>query len=155
MTTIVPTTSFGSIGAERTANNRKLGSELNQDDFIKLLTVELSSQDPLDPKKDSEFISQIMQISALEQSKATQEDIAAMRYEQRLLQANAMLGQEVNLNATDGKLVGAVSEVRLDNGIPKLVVSGNTYDFDQLLAIALPTDSSDILEPLSQGELYA
>jgi flagellar basal-body rod modification protein FlgD len=46
-----------------------MGSEFNkikEEDFFQLLTVELSSQDPLEPKKDSEFLSQVMQISSLE-----------------------------------------------------------------------------------------
>ncbi len=155
MTSIFPTTSFGASSPEIQSKDRSLGSDLGQEDFIKLLTVELSSQDPLDPKKDSEFISQIMQISSLEQSKATQEDIAAMRQEQRLLQANAMLGQEVNLNGKDGSASGSVSEVRIEDGVPRLIVAGQPYDFNQLLAIALPTQNTDIVQPLTEGELYA
>ncbi len=154
MTSIFPSTSFGSPSSEIQSRDRNLGSELGQEDFIKLLTVELSSQDPLDPKKDSEFISQIMQISSLEQSKATQEDIAAMRQEQRLLQANAMLGQEVNLDDASGTK-GAVTEVRLEGGVPKLIVSGQQYDFNQLLAIALPPQNTEIIQPITEGELYA
>lgn len=155
MTTILPTTTFGSAGTTAPDKGRSFGSDLGQEDFIKLLTVELSSQDPLDPKKDSEFISQIMQISSLEQTRATQEDIAAMRLEQRLLQANSMLGQEVNLDTANGNIKGEVTEVRLDNGIPKLVVSGEHYDFNQLLAVALPKPNIDLIQPSTGDELYA
>jgi flagellar basal-body rod modification protein FlgD len=155
MTSTFPTTNLGSSGISTSNNSRSLGSDLGQEDFIKLLTIELSSQDPLDPKKDSEFISQIMQISSLEQAKATQEDIAAMRLEQRLLQANSMLGQEVSLDTPDGNLIGEVTEVRLDNGIPRLVVSGQRYDFNQLLSVALPTPNTDLVEPLTEDEQYA
>jgi len=154
MTSIFPSTSFGSSPGVVQNKGRDLGSDLGQEDFIKLLTVELSSQDPLAPKKDSEFISQIMQISSLEQSKATQEDIAAMRQEQRLLQANAMLGQSVDLDDAGGTS-GEVTEIRMEDGVPKLIVSGQKYDFNQLLAIALPTPSTDIIQPLTEGELYA
>ncbi len=154
MTSIFPSTSFGSNPGVIQKKDRDLGSELGQEDFIKLLTIELSSQDPLDPKKDSEFISQIMQISSLEQSKATQEDIAAMRQEQRLLQANAMLGQSVDLDDASATS-GEVTEVRIVDGVPKLIVSGQKYDFNQLLAIALPPQNTDIIQPLTEGELYA
>ena len=79
--------------------------DVNQEDFFKLLTVELSSQDPLEPKKDSEFLSQVMQISSLEQARAMQSDLAAMRHEQQVIQANSMLGREVNFGETiDGKV---------------------------------------------------
>ncbi len=155
MTNIHPTESFAGIGAGQPSQQRRLGSDLGQEDFLKLLTVELSTQDPLDPKKDSEFISQIMQISSLEQAKATQEDIAAMRYEQRLLQANAMLGQEVDLDHDGKAQSGAVSEVRLEDGVPKLVVSGKTYDFAQVMAIAMPAGNTELINPLNRDEHYA
>ena len=155
MTSTLPLTSVFPNTSPPSEKQRGLGSDLGQEDFIKLLTVELSSQDPLDPKKDSEFISQIMQISSLEQAKATQEDIAAMRHEQRLLQANSMLGQEVNLETTDGNLVGEVSQVRVENGVPMLVVSGNHYDFNQLLSVSLPTQTPEIIHPLKGDDIYA
>lgn len=155
MTTISPTHSFTAISGNTPAARQSIGADLGQDDFLRLLTAELSAQDPLDPKKDSEFISQIMQISALEQAQATQADIAALRYEQRLLQANAMLGQEVDFSANEGPLSGQVTEVRMENGIPMLVVSGQSFDFDQLLSIARPAIDSQPLTLDNQEELYA
>ena len=103
-------------------------NDVNQEDFFKLLTVELSSQDPLEPKKDSEFLSQVMQISSLEQARAMQSDLAAMRHEQQVIQANSMLGREVNFGETiDGK----VSAVKFQDGRPMIEVDG------QLIVIAV------------------
>ena len=155
MTTIPLTNNFNVTSGDTPGARQSIGSDLGQDDFLQLLTAELSAQDPLNPKKDSEFIAQIMQISALEQAQATQADIAALRYEQRLLQANAMLGQEVDLNANEGPLSGQVTAVRMENGVPMLVVSGQSYDFDQLLAIARPAVNSQPLNLENQEELYA
>lgn len=112
--------------------------DVNQEDFFKLLSVELSSQDPLEPKKDSEFLSQVMQISSLEQARAMQSDLAAMRQEQQLMQANNMLGREVNFGETvDGK----VSAVKIDDGRPMIEVDGKLYDLEELLSINLPTEN--------------
>lgn len=113
-------------------------NDVNQEDFFKLLTVELSSQDPLEPKKDSEFLSQVMQISSLEQARAMQSDLAAMRHEQQVIQANSMLGREVNFGETiDGK----VSAVKFQDGRPMIEVDGQLYDLEQLLSINLPAEN--------------
>jgi flagellar basal-body rod modification protein FlgD len=120
----------------------QVASDLNsvkQEDFFKLLTVELSSQDPLEPKKDSEFLAQVMQISSLEQARAMQSELAAMRMEHKLIQANSMLGREVDFGETiDGK----VSSVKMQDGRPMIEVDGELYDLEELLSITLPADNS-------------
>ena len=42
------------------------GNSLGQDAFLKLLTTQLSHQDPLAPKEDGEFMAQLAQFSSLE-----------------------------------------------------------------------------------------
>ena len=113
-------------------------NEVNQEDFFKLLTVELSSQDPLEPKKDSEFLSQVMQISSLEQARAMQSDLAAMRLEQQITQANGMLGREVDFGES---LDGKVSAVKFQDGRPMIEVDGELYDLQELLSINLPEET--------------
>ncbi len=42
------------------------GSYMQMDDFLQLLTSQISNQDPLEPMKDTEFISQMANIASLE-----------------------------------------------------------------------------------------
>ncbi len=46
---------------------RQVNSELGKDAFLRLLTTQLSHQDPLNPTDDKEFLSQMASFSSLEQ----------------------------------------------------------------------------------------
>jgi len=109
---------------------------LGQADFLKLLVAQLTSQDPLNPQKDTEFIAQMAQFSALEQAKSMQADIAGLRLDQEFLQANSLLGRVVELQTgQDTPISGTVSAVQVEAGTPKLVVNGQVYELSQVLSI--------------------
>jgi flagellar basal-body rod modification protein FlgD len=110
---------------------------LGQADFLKLLVAQLTSQDPLNPQKDTEFIAQMAQFSALEQAKSMQADIAGLRLDQEFLQANSLLGRVVELQTGQNTPTsGIVSAVQVEAGTPKLVVNGQVYELSQVLSIA-------------------
>lgn len=46
--------------------SRKPANELGKNDFLKLLSVQMQYQDPLEPTKDTEFVAQLAQFSSLE-----------------------------------------------------------------------------------------
>ena len=109
---------------------------LTQNDFLKLLVAQISSQDPLNPKSDIEMIPQMVSFTQLEQSKSMQSDIADLRAQQEVLQANSLLGRTVHLKDGKETVIGQVSAVQMEEGMPKLVVNGHTYDLGTLLQIA-------------------
>lgn len=49
------------------AVDNKFKNDLDKDAFLRLLTTQLSNQDPLNPIEDREFIAQLAQFSSLEQ----------------------------------------------------------------------------------------
>src|SRR5437762_9629115 len=116
------------VSGQPTASPLPTPKTLSQDDFLKLLVVQMKAQDPLNPKTDTEFIAQMTQFSALEQAKSMQQDIAGLRGDQELLQADALIGRFVTLQ--DGKNLvspGVVSAVDVMAGTPMIVVNGNQY----------------------------
>jgi flagellar basal-body rod modification protein FlgD len=113
---------------------------LTQEDFLKLLVAKMSAQDPLNPTQDTEFISQMAQFSTLEQSKSMQNDLAALRSDQQVTQANGLLGRTVQLQDDLGATVsGTVSAVQVVDGTPKLIVNNQAYDLSQLVMITPAT----------------
>jgi flagellar basal-body rod modification protein FlgD len=122
--------------AVEAATGRIPAKTLGQDDFLKLLMVQLTSQDPMSPMKDTEFIAQMAQFSALQQSQAMQTEMAQ-------LQANSLIGRTVTLSDGQGNAVsGTVDSVLIDSGVPQLVVAGQTYELNQLLSITMPAATS-------------
>ncbi|HXI50384.1 MAG TPA: flagellar hook capping FlgD N-terminal domain-containing protein [Candidatus Saccharimonadales bacterium] len=135
-TSIDPTSAVPWYG-EQTGTEARLPTQtLDQNDFLKLLVAQMTSQDPLNPKSDIEMIPQMVQFTTLEQSKAMQADIAHLRADQQLLQANALIGRTVQLQVGNQAAVsGQVTAVQLEEGTPKLVVNGHTYDLSTVLGI--------------------
>jgi flagellar basal-body rod modification protein FlgD len=109
---------------------------LGQNDFLKLVTAQLTHQDPMNPQKDTEFIAQMAQFSSLEQAKSMQSDIAALRLDQRFLQANALLGRIVTVQDDQGHSVrGTVNAVEFDNGLPGISINGNLFDLSSIVSV--------------------
>jgi flagellar basal-body rod modification protein FlgD len=130
---------------------------LDQDDFLKLVMAQMTAQDPLNPKKDTDFIAQMAQFSALEQSRSMQSDMSKLRSEQQVLQANSLLSRQVTLMDSDQQVIrGVVSAVHMLDGAPRLVVGGRDYDLSQVLTIMpQPTETAPIAHPAANQVQYA
>jgi flagellar basal-body rod modification protein FlgD len=113
---------------------------LNQDDFLKLLVAQMTSQDPMNPQSNTDFAAQMAQFSALQTSRDTQTELAQLRADQQVGQASLLLGRNVTLIGPEGKIEsGMVDAVQLLEGRPQLLVNGSSYDPSQVLTISVPT----------------
>ncbi len=136
------TSAISSSTNATTAAQRIPVQTLGQNDFLKLLVTQMTSQDPMNPQKDTDFIAQMAQFSSLEQTKTMQTDIAGLRSQQQLLQANALLGQTVGLQVNaDTTATGVVTSVKIVDGAPSIMVGGTAYALSQVLSIT-PTVSN-------------
>jgi flagellar basal-body rod modification protein FlgD len=128
---------------------------LDQGDFLNLLIAQMSQQDPMNPQKDTEFIAQMAQFSALEQSKSMQQDMAALR-------ANTLLGNYVtvrdDIKAT-GTNTGLVESVEIKDGVANLIVNDGKESNHYLLSdvrqiyppnFTTPTPIPDQSDPSAQ-----
>ena len=102
--------------------------QLTQDDFLKLLTTQLSNQDPLKPMEDTAFIAQMAQFSSLQQATTLTKDFEAFSNQQKISSAQELLGKTVTISSAGTFTTGPVTEVRIKNGAAQLVIGTNTYD---------------------------
>ena len=111
---------------------------LDQNDFLRLLVTKMSSQDPMNPQGDSEFIAQMAQFSALEQSKSMTADIALLKAQQEVSTANGLIGRNVTITEGDDEVAqGMVTSVAVnDTGAPEVVINGNNYSLDSVSLIS-------------------
>lgn len=114
-------------------------------DFFKLLSAQLSAQDPLQPVDDTQFIGQLTQQTQLQQSLETnqrlgdmtqlQEALAAL---QQMTQSAALIGKNVDyLDPASGEAKsGLVKAVRVENGLVVLDVDGSNVPLPNVTAIS-------------------
>lgn len=110
--------------------------ELDKDAFLKLLIAQLRHQDPLDPMKDQEFIGQLAQLNALESNINLNKSLSAFIYAQTTTQAATFLGKDiVGMDAEGNEVVGTVTQVLIQDGVPLLMVGASAVKLDALIGI--------------------
>jgi len=109
--------------AATTAANTEQGvvvtkrNELGMDDFFKLLTTQLTSQDPLKPMEDTEFISQMANFSSLAQMESIASNMEEVRKQQESLSVMNLIGKHVQADDGEGgQLEGQVTRVEWFEG---------------------------------------
>lgn len=95
-------------------------SSISQDDFIKLFLAQLQFQDPLEPVDNREFLAQLAQFSALEQSRQTSENLASMLSMNAADQAVGLVGKVVDAQVEGNAISGTVIAVEFTSAGPKL-----------------------------------
>lgn len=123
----------GGLGAQqlvRERQDRGVGS-LKSEDFFRIMVTELQQQDPLQPSKTSDMISQVSQIRSIELSGQLTNTLDQLAAQQRTAGTSELLGKYIvaQFEGADGQPVnteGVVTGVRytsdglaildLDNG---------------------------------------
>lgn len=95
-------------------------------DFQSLLQIvlkELTSQDPLNPISNFDFVSQLGQFSQLQLSQTLNNDMTQLLSTQAAVQAVGLIGRNIDVNSTNNTVVsGQVTGVAFVNGTPSLTL---------------------------------
>ncbi len=120
--------------ASRTVKNDERNT-VSKDEFLKLLIAQLKNQDPLNPLKDTEFVSQLATFTTLERITNMGEMVEKMMDSQRYLNAaiaSGLIGREVT--TFDGEK-GVVEGVAVDETGVYLNVNGKAVAFGDVRVI--------------------
>jgi flagellar basal-body rod modification protein FlgD len=112
ITDITGTAATGTAAAE---NAMKKSTGMNKDDFLKLFVTQLQNQDPLNPQDSSQFISQLAQLTQVEQAYNTNTNLTSMLNQG----GNSMTVASVSMIGKQVEAAG--SQVGLQAGTPSAI----------------------------------
>lgn len=100
--------------------------------FLKILSSQMRSQNPLEPMKDTEFIAQMAQFSQLEQVTSVAKDMKALTMSSQLAQGASLIGKSVTYQpaGTTTPITGTVDSLSVNagGGTMSLIVNGVAVD---------------------------
>lgn len=114
--------SYSSGLIDTSSITRKPTQQLGQDAFLQILVAQMANQDPMEPMKDTEFIAQMAQFSALEQMQALNQSFMNS-------QAHGMVGRFVVASTyVENKETGNYEKIDLKGVVSGVQnVNGKTY----------------------------
>jgi flagellar basal-body rod modification protein FlgD len=108
------TTSTGSTTSAPPVN--PLG-QLGKDAFLKLLAAQLQNQDPTNPVDNQQFMGQMAQFSALEQTTNMANALQGLTTSNQISQAVGLVGHTIGYTKSDGTTANGTAEsVSVTNG---------------------------------------
>ncbi len=131
------TSSPANSGIQRSQN------QSDSQQFLRLLTTQLSNQNPLEPLSDSDFtnqISQLNQVEATSRQTSLLEDIAIGMQTNNILQglgqASVLIDKSVTYSRDGIESEGIVTGVKFEGGGIQLDVEGQTISLGDLISIS-------------------
>ena len=108
-----------------------------QEDFLTLLVTQLQHQDPIDPIKQENFISQLAQFSTVESLENLNARFEDVLHTQEVLGGFDLAGKTVKYvdNLSGDVRTGKISEVYLDNGLITTVIDGHAVPVAQVVGV--------------------
>jgi len=123
MSSIAATTSATSTLATDNTSARVTQKTLGQSDFLKLLTTQMTNQDPMNPISDSSQIAQLAQFSSLQ-------SMNALLTNSQLEGASNLIGKTVTASDTNGHSVsGTVDAAQISSGAVYVTINGQQYAY--------------------------
>ncbi|WP_339633672.1 flagellar hook capping FlgD N-terminal domain-containing protein [uncultured Sneathiella sp.] len=121
----------------------------NFDDFLTLLTTQLTNQDPLNPTDSTEFTNQLVNFTSVEQAIATNQNLESLVKLTQMSQENALsasminyLGKSVTTNLNVSALSDSEATWNIDLGSSAAKVKYDIYNQDGSIVYSKTEDSA-------------
>jgi flagellar basal-body rod modification protein FlgD len=132
-----------SIGTQLQAppNPRIPAKTMDQNDFLKVLLVQLQNQDPLKPQDGNAMLQQMGQIQNIQSMLAMQDNITQSRRDGQMTLGQSLMGKTVKVfNDENEPYTGIVKEVRIEGKNVVLELdNGASYPITNLSAVLSTT----------------
>jgi len=131
MTSVNP---YSGLGASTTGTAAPKKTSLGQDQFLKLMTTQMTHQDPTKPMQNGEFLSQMAQfgtVSGIQDLQQSFKDFAASISSDQALQAASLVGRTVSAPSGEG-LLAAGGQIKGTVDLPASSANVNLKILDPL-----------------------
>ncbi|MFT3783281.1 MAG: flagellar hook capping FlgD N-terminal domain-containing protein [Nibricoccus sp.] len=109
---------------------------LGQSDFLKLLTTQMTNQDPMNPISDTDQIAQLAQFSSLQ-------SMNALLVNSQLQGASSMIGKNVTALSETGKQVnGTVESAQVKSDKVYVTINGQQYPYATISQVKAATETT-------------
>ncbi|MCL6447143.1 MAG: flagellar hook capping protein [Armatimonadetes bacterium] len=110
--------------------------ELDKDAFLQILVAQMRYQNPLAPQDSNQFISQVVELTTMEQLFNLSKSMEMLLKAQELSLSAGLVGKQVTVVGPDGQDVrGAVDKVVIGEEGIQLVIDGISYDYGSVKEI--------------------
>ena len=126
--------------------------DVSMDEFLKMMIAELQNQDPLDPMDNVQILQQIGQIREITSNDNLTSTLEAAFLGQNLSTANNLMGQwlvAMSEDSGDVMAAGQVTQVSIENGIPKLHLGNKTLGLEEISQIQSVDDAQALADAMA------
>jgi len=121
---------IGNIGSTTGASSSQ---SLSMQDFMKILMTQMTYQDPMKPMDNQQFMAQMAQFSALQQTQELNARMDQLLNVQAFFNSVGLIGKNVEFKAATGALSGKVSAVDMSGATPQFTVqTGNGVEMPNI-----------------------
>jgi flagellar basal-body rod modification protein FlgD len=122
--------------AIRSDSSAQARASVTREQFLRILTAELTAQDPLEPLDNAQFLQQLVGLQSLEQTSALTDSLRTFERFLKMASGSAMIGRTVKgVSATGDAVEGVVSRVVLEDGRVNVVVGSQRLPIDSVTEI--------------------
>jgi flagellar basal-body rod modification protein FlgD len=98
------------------------GNGMSQQDFIKILMTQMTYQHPLKPMDNEQFMAQMAQFTALQQTTDLNTNLVQLIQNQAALSSVGLLGRSVDITTASGNTTGTVQGLSYSGNLPVMTV---------------------------------
>jgi flagellar basal-body rod modification protein FlgD len=129
MSSVAATSSNPSVLPTDNTAARTPQKVLGESDFLKLLTTQMSNQDPMNPVSDTDQIAQLAQFSSLQ-------SMNSLLTNSQLQGASGMIGKTVTAADANGNAVsGTVDSAQINSGTVYVTIDGQQVAYSTITQV--------------------